>query len=152
MALEARPPMTPLAMLLPCVTAMAAGLVIDARAIAPEALAALCVADGSLLGRTLLHWRALPAAHGLMLLAAAATVVACERHAPRAGRARRAGAHVGCLAVMLLGMALAQPLSAPLVDLFGGSGLLGMSLAMAFGMAAGGVLGLPLYRFVHPAA
>lgn len=141
--------MTPLGMLLPCVAAMAAGLAIDARAIAPEALAALCLADDSLLGRTLLHWRALPAAHGLMLLAAAASVVACERAAPRAGRARRAGAHVGCLATMLLGMAIAQPLALPLVEWFGGSGVLGMSLSMALGMAAGGLLGAPLYRFMQ---
>ena len=140
----------PLRLYLVCLAGMLAGLAWDAGRVPLDALLTLCSSADTALARGWLHWRLLPAAHGLMLAAALVAALHSERAIAANGGNGRAGrlcAHVGCLIAMSLGMALALPAAPPLAAL-SGSAATGMTLAMAGGMALGMVATGPLYRML----
>lgn len=144
--------MAPSALLLPCLAGMGIGLAIDCTAVDPAALASLCSSDSGIVARVALHWRVMPAAHGLMLAGAVLACLLGECTTARAGTrkgaalAARIGAHLVCLLAMCAGMALGAPLGAEFGGLLGLSSFTGMTAAMVAGMAAGVGLTAPLLR------
>jgi hypothetical protein len=144
--------MAPFALLLPCLAGMGIGLAIDCTAVDPDALASLCSSDGGILARVALHWRVMPAAHGLMLAGAVLACVLSECTTAQAGTrkgtaiAARIGAHVACLLAMCAGMAIGAPIGAEFGGVLGLSSFIGMTAAMVAGMAVGVGLTAPLLR------
>lgn len=144
--------MAPFALLLPCLAGMGIGLAIDCTAVDPDALASLCSSDRGILARVALHWRVMPAAHGLMLVGAVLACVLSECTAAQAGTrkvaaiAARIGAHIACLLAMCAGMAIGAPIGAEFSGLLGLSGFVGMTTAMVAGMVVAMGLTAPLLR------
>lgn len=144
--------MTPLALFLPCLGGMTVGLVIDCSAVHPEAMANLCSSANSFIARAELHWRIMPATHGLMLAGAVAAGVFVEwlklrsHGQPLATVVARTCAHAACLGAMVVGMAIGGQLGPLFSELFGFSAFAGLITAMVSGMAGGMALTTPLYR------
>lgn len=140
---------SPLAMFAICVAGMAGGLVLDSRAVHPDAMASLCTSAADLLSRLTVHWRVMPMTHAMMLLAAGLAVVA-EWPALRASSwlagLWRVGGHAACLLAMLTGMALAAQSGPRFSTYLGVSPFVGLVTAMVAGMSVGMLLSMPLYR------
>lgn len=125
---------------LPCVGAMSAGAALDALRVEPASWIGWC-GGGAPLARLWQAGLAMPATHGLMLVAALCTIAAIERrHAcPPRRRLARLGLHASCVAGMLLGMSMGMAL-APWLLRAGAPPFAAMLGAMGLGMLPGMLL------------
>ncbi|MGH8032563.1 MAG: hypothetical protein ACREO8_09415 [Luteimonas sp.] len=146
---------------LACLAGMAIGLAIDCMWVHPEALASLCSSTRTPFARAALHWRFMPAAHGLMVagaliawvveLSPASRARASSVRAPPATLGqlvRRVCTHGGCMVAMIAGMAVGGPFGPSFGALFGLSGFTAMTAAMVAGMAGGMALTAALTRML----